>query len=209
MKFIAVFILSMFLLAACSTESGKENVDSKSDKSETASSENPDVNDTDEGASEDVDIDSSTANLKPKSKDAKASRKEIEAKDAASAGLGPTDTVRAFNDAIVLKDAAKIKSFLSADSLKSVEENAKRIGRTVDEILTTEGGGPMPREREMQNEKVTGNTAVVEVKNTVLGSFDDFHLVKEGGLWRVDLVKMEKEALEKLNKMQQDAPKVQ
>lgn len=210
MRFLAVFVLSVFLLASCASEKGSETDIKAGDKKETSSAENPDSGNVE--TSEDVDVSADVdeeEDLTPKSKDAKASREEIEAKDAPMKGLGPTDTIRAFNDAIIQKDAAKIKSFLSRASLKSVQQNAKRIGKTVDEILTTDNAAPMPAEREMQNEKVDGNKATVEVKNTVLGSFDNFHLVKEDGNWRVDLVKMEKEAIEKLNNLQKDAPKIQ
>ncbi len=133
------------------------------------------------------------------SKDAKASRSEIEAKDAAETGLGPTDTMRAFNDAVVKTDAAKIKSFLSRGSIKMIEDSAREQRKTVDQILTAEDGAPMPVEREMQNETIDGDIATVEVKNSVLGNFDKMFLVKENGNWRVALDKFYDEMLRKVN----------
>jgi len=147
-----------------------------------------------------------TAETEARSEDAKASREEIESSDAAQTGLGPTDTVRAFNDAVIKKDAAKIRSFLSRGSIRWVAESAKEQGRTVDEILTSDGGAPMPVEREMRNESIEGNNATVEVKNSVLESFDTMYLVKEDGNWRIALDKFQDEMMRKLNELQKDAP---
>ncbi|NNE66628.1 MAG: nuclear transport factor 2 family protein [Pyrinomonadaceae bacterium] len=143
-----------------------------------------------------------------KSEDAKASREEIESESAAEEGLGPTDTLRAFNDAVIKKDAAKIRSFLSRASIKMIEEDAKRQGKTVDSILTADDGAPMPVEREMKNEKIEGNNATVEVKNSVLGSFEPMFLVKEDGNWRIALDKIRDELMRRLNEMQKNAPPI-
>ncbi|MDH3493052.1 MAG: nuclear transport factor 2 family protein [Acidobacteriota bacterium] len=143
-----------------------------------------------------------------KSRDAKASREQIEAKDASQTGLGPTDTLRAFNDAVLKKDAPKIRSFLSRGSMKMIEESAREQGRPVDDILTADDGAPMPVEREMQNEVIDGDQATVEVKNSVLGSFDKMILVKEDGNWRIALDKIQEAMIRKLNELQKNAPKV-
>ena len=143
---------------------------------------------------------------KYKSKDAKASREQIEAKDAATTGLGPTDALRAFNDAVIKKDAPKIKSFLSRASLKMLETDAKKQGMSVDDILTSEDGAPMPVEREMQNEKIDGDKATVDVKNSVLGNFETMFLVKEDGNWRVALDKIRADMIRRMNEMQRNAP---
>lgn len=141
------------------------------------------------------------------SKDAKASLTEIEAPDAAETGLGPTDTIRAFNIAVVKKDVAKIKSFLSRGSMKMIEDSAREQRTTVDKILTTDDGAPMPAEREMQNETIEGNVATVEVKNSVLGNYDKMFLVKENGNWRVALDKFRDEMLRKVNQGQKNPPR--
>ncbi len=146
--------------------------------------------------------------IEVKSEDAKASRTEIQAKDAAETGLGPTDTIRALNDAVVKKDATKIKSLISRASLKMIEDSAKQQGTTIDKILTAEDGAPMPVEREMINEKIDGDNATVEVKNTVLGNYDKMFLVKENGNWRIALDKFRDEMIKRMNEMQKNAPKV-
>lgn len=198
--YTAIFLSSMlFVVSSCSffetapadEEKPAANTDS------TAASENTETN-----ASPGSDAEAPEA----LSKDAKASLPEIEAKDAAETGLGPTDTVRAFNDAVRKKDVARIKSFLSRGSMKMIADSAKEQRKTVDQILTADDGAPMPVEREMQNEKIDGDTATVEVKNSVMGNYDKMILVKENGNWRVALDKFRDEMLRKINESQRNAP---
>lgn len=130
-----------------------------------------------------------------------ASKEEVQSLVASSLGLGPVDTIRAFNYAVISKDAERIKGFLSEASIETVENNARKMQTTVDALLTATNDAPMPDEREMRNQVVTETCAVVEVMNTVLGSFDNFYLIKENGNWRVDLVKIEKEVIKKTNEI--------
>ncbi len=180
-------------LAGCSSEEKKPD---NTAPANTSTSETAPVN-TNE-SDEDVEV---------KSKDAKASREEVQAPNAAETGLGPTDTIRALNDAVVKKDSTKIKSLISRASLKMIEDSAKQQGTTVDAILTAEDGAPMPVEREMINQKIDGDSATVEVKNTVLGNYDKMFLVKENGNWRVALDKFRDEMIKRMNEMQKNAPK--
>ncbi len=180
------------VLSSCSFfETSPANPDSNGAKSEPSSA----ADESEDGNAPETESEV----LEALSKDAKASRSEIEAKDAAETGLGPTDTLRAFNDAVVKKDAAKIRSFLSRGSIKMIEDSAREQRKTVDQILTAEDGAPMPVEREMQNETIDGDIATVEVKNSVLGNFDKMFLVKENGNWRVALDKFYDEMLRKVN----------
>lgn len=196
--FLTIFLMGFFLIvSACSffetapAEPGKNEAGSASPNTggETNSENAPN-----EAAPEAL------------SKDAKASIEQIVAKDAAETGLGPTDTMRAFNDAVVKKDVARIKSFLSRASLKMIEQSAREQKTTVDKILTAEDGAPMPAEREMQNETIDGDNATLEVKNSVLGNYDKMFLVKENGNWRVALDKFRDEMLRKINQGQRSAP---
>ncbi len=195
---VTLLVSSIMFAASCSSE---PDANERASGDSLKTSAEPPVADQPAG-------DEESAEPEPKSEDAKASRKEIEAPDAAESGLGPTDTVRAFNDAVIKKDAARIRAFLSRGSIKLLEKSAKEQGRTVNDILTTDEGSPMPVEREMKNEVIEGNNATVEVKNSVLGSYDKMFLVKENGNWRIALDKIEEEMIRKLNELQKNAPKL-
>lgn len=197
MKNLIVVLLLSSVVCFSSCSSSETDVEKRNPANNTGSAS---------PAADSANTDEETAEPERKSEDAKASREEIESKDAAQTGLGPTDTIRALNDAVIKKDAARIRSFLTRGSIKMVEESAKEQGKTVDQILTSDDGAPMPVEREMRNETIEGDTATVEVKNSVLGNFDKIYLVKEAGNWRVALDKFQDEMMRKLNEMQKDAP---
>ena len=208
-KYLAFALLLAVVVSACSsggTEEKKTGPDTEPEVKTKASPEEEVTDGTEPNIGPEVDS--------KVSKDAKASRVEIEAKDAASisiaritsTGLGPTDTLRAFNDAVIKKDAPKIKSLLSRKSLDIVTKLAAQNGVTVDQQLTGDGGGPMPIEREMRNEDIEGDVATVEIKNSVLGSWDKMFLVKENGGWRLALDKFQEEMQRRINEAQKDAP---
>lgn len=198
MKHLIAMLLVSTVVFAASCSSEPETNERAADDSNKTSVEPP----TGDQAAGDEE----SADPEPKSEDAKASRQEIEAPDAAETGLGPTDTIRAFNDAVIKKDTARIRAFLSRGSIKMIEESAREQGRSVNDILTADDGAPMPVEREMKNEVIEGNNASVDVKNTVLGSYDKMYLVKENGNWRVALDKFQDEMIRKLNELQKNAP---
>jgi hypothetical protein len=199
MRIVSVLLFSLFLFASCSTpETAPVNANNRDIGEAEKPVQGPDVASSDPAPNELPPV--------PPSKDAVASREEVESKAASETGLGPTDTLRALNDADMKKDGAKIKSLLSRASVKMIEDTAKTQGITVDALLTMENGAPIPVEREMRNEVIDGNNATVEVKNSVLGSFEKNYLVRENGQWRVALDKFRDATLQRMKEMQKDAP---
>ncbi|MEZ5307214.1 MAG: nuclear transport factor 2 family protein [Pyrinomonadaceae bacterium] len=197
---IVAIVCTFFLIACGAPEEPAENTGSGNSANTNAGSA------TAENSGAPSSMEPETDREVPKSKDAVASREQIEAKDASQAGLGPTDTIRALNDAVVKKDAAKIMSLISRASLAMIEKSAREQGKTVEQILTADDGAPMPVEREMQNETIDGDEAFVEVRNSVLGNFDKMFLVKEDGKWRIALDKIQAEMIRRMNEMQKNPP---
>jgi flagellar hook-associated protein FlgK len=106
---------------------------------------------------------------------------------AAAAG-SPTAVVRAYYEAALRKDIPAEKRYLSAGTMRMMEDGAKQLGKTADEIFE-EGARQMPitSAPELSNEQINGDTATVDVD--ILGHPLTMQLVKEGGEWKIAMDK--------------------
>ena len=118
----------------------------------------------------------------------------------------PTDTLKTFAKATINNDADGVKSTLSEGSLKMIRESAEVQGVSVDAILLAKNENTLTEVPEMKNEKITGDTAIVEVKNRVTGGFDKMPLIKENGEWKLALDKFMEETMQKLTEDMNEAP---
>ena len=117
-------------------------------------------------------------------------------------GLGsssPTSTFKALYEAQKKKDVPGIKKTLSKGSLAMVEQGAKDINRTLDELLKV-GFDPafkagMPNTR---NEKINSDTATLEVQDDESKKWETLYFVKEDGDWKLALDKTQEELFKKL-----------
>ena len=111
------------------------------------------------------------------------------ASSSAPAASGPTAALRAYYQAGIDKDITTAKRYLSAGTLKMMEEAAAKMGKSLDEAFK-EGAQQTPTTAmpEFSNEKINGDTATVDIKveNTSL----TMPLVKEGGEWKLAMDKM-------------------
>lgn len=99
----------------------------------------------------------------------------------------PTETLRVFSQATINKNAGNIMATLSQGSRKMIEDSARAQNSTVEAILLTENENSLKEIPEMRNEKISGDTATVEVKNRKIGGYDKMPLVKENGEWKIAL----------------------
>ena len=106
----------------------------------------------------------------------------------AAAG-SPTAALRAYYEAAMRKDIPTAKRYLSAGTMRMMEEGAKKMGKTVDQAFE-EGAQQTPTTTmpEFSNEKVNGDTATVDIKSQ--GISLTMPLVKEGGEWKIAMDKM-------------------
>jgi hypothetical protein len=117
----------------------------------------------------------------------------------------PLDTLKAYTEAIKKKDTAAMKSLLSKGSIKMDQEEAKAQNTSVDEVIQNETlFSPDQRVVEFRNQKIEGDSATIEVKNSY-GSFDRIPFVKEDGGWKIAkekvLEEMQKQADEDSRKL--------
>ena len=100
--------------------------------------------------------------------------------------LGPKDVLKALNKASKEKDVAGIQKQLSQGTLAMLNETAQTEKRTVEDILTADGGAPFLILPEMREEKIDGDKATVEVMIAEEG-VEIIPFVKENGEWKAAL----------------------
>src|SRR3982751_5699022 len=98
----------------------------------------------------------------------------------------PLETFKTYTKAYKQKDATSMKVLISKDSMKMHEQEAKAQGVSVDEIIKRETlFNPDQTTVEFRNEKIDGDKATLEVKNS-LGMWETVPFVKEDGVWKID-----------------------
>lgn len=98
----------------------------------------------------------------------------------------PVDTFKAYALAFKKKDLTTMKLLLSDASLKMAEQQAQAQGATVDDIVKNETlFNPEQKDFFFRNEKIEGDRATLEVKNS-FNSWVTIVLVREGGVWKID-----------------------
>jgi hypothetical protein len=102
------------------------------------------------------------------------------------AGSSPTATAKAFYEAAKSRDPAAIKATMSKGSLDMMEKFAKMQNKSLDESLKEPNSSPPPANFEAKDEKITGDTATVQVKDEK-GNWESIPFVKEDGQWKIAL----------------------
>ncbi len=107
-----------------------------------------------------------------------------------SATSSPSAAVRGFYEAISRNDVAGAKRYLSAGWMSRREAQLKGTGKTVDMLLQENIDSiKLETTPKVSNEKISGDTATVEVTNNGNGNSITMPLVKEGGEWKLELDK--------------------
>jgi flagellar hook-associated protein FlgK len=105
-------------------------------------------------------------------------------------GSSPTATFKNFFEASKKKDAAAMKKSLSKGTLDMFDKLAKEQNKSTDDMLKeVDKDDKDEKLPETRNEKITGDTATLEVKNDKTGKWDTLPFVKEDGAWKIALDK--------------------
>lgn len=118
----------------------------------------------------------------------------------------PLDTLKAYTQAIKKQDTATMKALLSKGSLKMAADEAKSQNTPTDEVIKRETLFLQEqRALEYRNEKIDGDSATIEVKNT-FGTFERIPFIKENGTWKIakekyaeEMMKQSDEEMKKLD----------
>lgn len=98
----------------------------------------------------------------------------------------PLETLKAYTQAIKKKDTTTMKLLLSDDSIKMADQEAKAQNVTLDEIVKRETlFNENQTSVEYRNEKIDGDHATIEVKNSY-NTWNTVPFVKEDGIWKID-----------------------
>lgn len=97
-----------------------------------------------------------------------------------------TDTLKTFVAAVKAKNEAAIKNTLSDKTVKMLDLTAKIKGISFYENLTVrDKEGELKELPEMQNEKIDGDKATIEVKGKSDEKWNTIAFVKEDGNWKI------------------------
>jgi len=100
--------------------------------------------------------------------------------------LTPRKTFETYIRALKMKDTTTMKLLLSADTIKMHEKEAKAMGITVDEIVKRETiFSEGQKVVELRNEKIDGDKATLEVKNS-MRRWETVYFIRENGDWKID-----------------------
>jgi len=98
----------------------------------------------------------------------------------------PVETFQIYVKALKKKDITTMKLLLSKDTIKMHEQEAKAEGVNLDDIVKREtllGDGQTTVE--YRNEKIDGDRATIEFKNSY-GIWETLPFVRENGEWKID-----------------------
>lgn len=105
----------------------------------------------------------------------------------------PTKAALAFYEAVRKKDVDKIKLTLSKDTLAQAKEQSPNDPNKP--IMASVESAPPPASLDIKNEKITGDTATIEVaglNEKDRSKTETFYFAKEPDGWKVDLFHQEK-----------------
>jgi hypothetical protein len=98
----------------------------------------------------------------------------------------PVETFKSYINAVKRKDTTRMKLLLSSESIKMHEQEAKAQNVTLDDIVKRETlFAEGQKVVEFRNEKVDGDKATLEVKNS-FGSWETVPFVREDNEWKID-----------------------
>ena len=112
----------------------------------------------------------------------------------------PSATFKAYFEAQKKKDIPGMKQALSKTSLAMMEASAKQQQLTLDKMIANQLENPsakIDKMPETRNEKITGDTATLELQNEDANRWDTMYFVKEDGVWKIALDRTIEEMLRK------------
>lgn len=189
---IAVLFVGCWGSAENTNKTAKENTSPEIvNTSNSQKNENPDVG---ENETSDVSRD------EPLSEDAPEEKAKIETFDPPeNKDITPTETLKAYNLASINKNPDKVKNLISKGSIHLINQRAKEEGLSFNKMIIEGKGPPAFETTKISNEKISGNTAVVEIKFADRDKVDKVPFVKEDGKWKIDFVKFFKDAITEIN----------
>ena len=112
----------------------------------------------------------------------------------------PSATFKSYFEAQKRKDVAAMKQSLSRTSLIIMERSAKAQQVTIDKMIENQLNNPAAKIDQMpetRNQKITGDSATIELRNEEANRWDTMYFTKEDGAWKIALDRTMEEMLRK------------
>ena len=98
----------------------------------------------------------------------------------------PLQTLQTYQKAVQKKDTTTMKMLLSAETIKSMEQEAKSQGVPLDNIVERDTLFPTTQKAiDFRNQKIEGSKATIEIKNS-FGQWETWPFVLEDDQWKID-----------------------
>lgn len=97
----------------------------------------------------------------------------------------PTAAFQSFYAAVKGNDLDGIKRSISKSAMASLEKDAAKDNKTVDEALKEVVKDAPSSRPEIRNEKIEGDKATIEFKDDKMNTWSPVSFVKEGGQWKI------------------------
>jgi hypothetical protein len=120
--------------------------------------------------------------------------------------VSPINAYKAFQDANRNKDYEAVKKSFSKASLAMIVDEAKKKNQTLDEYVKEQVDRSKSDEI-VTNEKITGDTATVDIKDKDGTSTITLPMVIEDGAWKIAYDKFMKQMQDAFDQMGKDAQK--
>lgn len=117
--------------------------------------------------------------------------------NATQKSAGPTETLKIFLEASRKKDVETVKTTLSKTTIEMAEKSAREHNTTIDALLKKDDVQVSEVLPEIRNEKIEGETATVEIKDSGNG-YETLPFVKEDGKWKIAFDKYQESMQKKL-----------
>jgi hypothetical protein len=118
----------------------------------------------------------------------------------------PIAAYKAFQEANKKKDYEGVKRRFSKASLEMITDEAKKKNQTLDEYVKQQVDTGK-QDEEVANEKITGDTATIDLKDKTSNSSITLPMVMEDGEWKIAYDKFVKQMNEAFDKMSKEMPK--
>lgn len=123
-----------------------------------------------------------------------------------SPASSPIAAYKAFQEANKQKDYEGVKRRFSKASLEMITDEAKKKNQTLDEYVKQQVDSGK-QDEEVANEKITGDTATIDLKDKTSNSSITLPMVMEDGEWKIAYDKFVKQMNEAFDKMSKELPK--
>ncbi|MEP6923566.1 MAG: hypothetical protein ABI954_03795 [Pyrinomonadaceae bacterium] len=117
----------------------------------------------------------------------------------------PSATVAAYYQSMVKKDEMAFRQVLSTATLKEFSAQAKEDGEKTLVGWFTGYSAPPKKTYETRSERISGDTALIETRDSETGLWSWTQLVRENGEWKMDLTNSTAQKMLDINKI--PAPK--